>query len=152
VFPKDTFKNSSGKIITLKLFIELCYETPEHAVFSLKEDDLDLNGKRYVSLQKLYLAYVPSDPTEYTFAKNVFGSWNIWETVRNSAKVKPHVDKWRREADVIIKSRAIQAIAEEAKEGKNAFQAAKLLLDRGWIEKNPPPPRNLVRRRSKKKR
>jgi hypothetical protein len=54
---------------------------------------------------------------------------------KNSAKVKPHVDKWRREADVIIKSRAIQAIAEEAKEGKNAFQAAKLLLDRGWIEK-----------------
>lgn len=135
MFPKDTFKNNSGKIITLKLFIELCYETPEHAVFSLKEDDLDLNGKRYVSLQKLYLAYVPNDPTEYTFAKNVFGSWNIWETVRNSAEVKPHVDKWRREADVIIKSRAIQAIAEEAKEGKNAFQAAKLLLDRGWIEK-----------------
>ena len=44
--------------------------------------------------------------------------------------------KWRKEVEIKIKSQAIKIIAEEAQSGgRSSFTAAKLLLDRGWIEK-----------------
>lgn len=136
MFPKDKFRNASGKLYTRELVYELSYNLSDNTLFTLKDDDIEIEGKYLYSLKKLYLQYVPLDPTEYTLASKVFDSWEIWETLRNARILRDYVKKWRREAEIIVKSRAIQAIAEEMNEsGKNSFQAAKLLLDRGWIEK-----------------
>jgi hypothetical protein len=78
---------------------------------------------------------VPNDPTEYEFAQAVFGSWDVWKTISESPQVKPYVNHWRNEVVVKIKSQAIQAIAEEMKSnGRSSFSAAKLLLDKGWLD------------------
>ena len=62
----------------------------------------------------------------------------MWEVIREAPQLKVYVTRWRREADIKIKSEAIMAIAEEMKtQGRSSFTAAKLLLERGWIEKEP---------------
>ncbi len=137
MFKYDTFKGSNGKTKSKSLFYELCYSETDDAVFTLKDRDLEAHGKLYLSLQKLYLSLAPNDPTEYEFAQTVFGSWEVWKIVSNSVGVKSHVAKWRREVEVKVKSEAIKAIAEEMKtNGRSSFSAAKLLLDKGWLDKD----------------
>ena len=50
-------------------------------------------------------------------------------------QIKPFVNHWRNEVVVKVKSQAIQAIAEEMRSnGRSSFSAAKLLLDKGWLD------------------
>jgi hypothetical protein len=136
LFDTSKTKSDNGVVRTKSLFYELSYDNTEHVLFTLKDQDLDHNGRTYTSLSNLYRSLVPQDPTEYTFAMAVFGNWHVWDTIRNAPQLKPHVKKWRNEAEVKIKSEAIKAIALEAQSGgRSAFTAAKLLLERGWIEK-----------------
>ena len=121
--------------MTKALFYELSYDKPVHVLFTLKDDDIEVGNRHLHSLKKLYLSIVAEDPTEYTFAQSVFGNWDIWDTIRKSPLVKPYIDGWRRETEVKIKSSAIQSIIEESRSGRNAYQASKLLLERGWIER-----------------
>lgn len=138
MYTSEELKGTNGVTRTNTLFYELCYSNPENALFTTKEDDIEVRGKTYVSLRKLYVAMVPNDPTEYEFAQVVFGSWEIWQNIAKSSKVKPLVEKWRREVEVKVKSEAIKAIAEEMRSnGRSSFTAAKLLLDKGWLEKEP---------------
>lgn len=138
MYTPEQLKGSNNKIRTKQLFYELSYMDPENALFTTKEQDIEVRGKTYVSLKQLYLSMVPNDPTEYTFALTVFGSWHIWETISKSALVKPYIKEWRSEVEVKIKSEAIQAIAQEMRtQGRSSFTAAKLLLDKGWLEKEP---------------
>jgi hypothetical protein len=137
LFSSELTRNPNNVVRTKSLFLELCYLNPEFAIFTTKEEDHHHNGKVYVSLSKLYLSIVPSDPTEYDFSQVVFGSWHTWDVIRSSPQIKPFYNRWRKEVEVKIKSKAIQAIAQEMAEGgRSSFSAAKLLLDRGWIEKD----------------
>jgi hypothetical protein len=136
MFPEGTFKNASNKVMTKALFLETSYHDPKHCVFTFKDYDYDYNGKTYYSLSKLFISMVPKDPTEYDFAITVFNSWDTWELIKNSSFVNKDYRRWRAEADVKIKSEAIKSIAEEMSSGgRSSFSAAKLLLDRGWLEK-----------------
>ena len=56
--------SSDGRPITQSLFLEIGYT--EHAVYTLKDDDYEYNGKVYPSLKKAYLEL--EDTTEYDFA------------------------------------------------------------------------------------
>lgn len=135
LFPPEMIKNEMGVTRTKGLFYELSYQNPANVLFTLKDEDILVNDKILQSLPKLYRAIVPNDPTEYTFAITVFGYWDIWDTIRNAPQVKVHVDRWRKEVEIKVKSEAIQIIAKEAKEGgRSSFTAAKLLLDRGWLD------------------
>lgn len=137
MFTQDQLKGPNGKVRTQSLFYELCYHDPSDALFTVKEHDIEAHGKHYVSLHKLYVSMVPNDPTEYEFAMTVFGSWDVWSTICKSPLIKPHVNKWRKEVEVKVKSQAIQAIALEMKEGgRSSFSAAKLLLEKGWLDKD----------------
>lgn len=138
LFGFEYTKTSKGVVRTKSLFYELSYENLEHVIFTLKEEDVEREGRTYVSLANLYRTLVPQDPTEYTFAMTVFGNWHVWDVIRNAPQLKPYVARWRREAEIKVKSEAIKAIAEEMKSGgRSSFTAAKLLLERGWIEKEP---------------
>lgn len=131
----DYTKAANGIIRTNSLFYELSYTDTTAVIFTLKDEDIEVNGKTYVSLSSLYRSMVPHDPTEYEFSQEIFGYWDVWESIKNSTLLKPHVDRWRKEVEVKVKSAAIRAIAKEmTTEGKNSFQAAKLLLDRGWLD------------------
>jgi hypothetical protein len=137
LFGPEYTKTVKGVIRTKSLFYELSYADPTHVVFTLKDEDVDHKGRTYMSIAKLYRSLVPQDPTEYTFAMAVFGNWHVWEVIREAPQLKPYVTRWRREAEVKIKSEAIAAIATEMKEGgRSSFTAAKLLLERGWLEKD----------------
>lgn len=136
LFSPSLTKNSKGVVRTKSLFYELSYADTSDVLFTLKDEDQVVEGRTFTSLAKLYRSLVATDPTEYTFAIAVFGYWDIWDTIRNAPNIKTHVAKWRKEVEVKIKSEAIQLIAQEAKGGgRSSFTAAKLLLDRGWLEK-----------------
>ena len=61
-------KTIKGVVRTKSLFYELSYTDPTHVIFTLKDDDVEHNGKTYISIANLYRSLVPQDPTEYTFA------------------------------------------------------------------------------------
>lgn len=134
----DQLKTKPNMIVRTKsLFYELSYEDPSHALFTTKEHNIEAHGRHYVSLHKLFVSMVPNDPTEYEFAMEVFGSWDVWEKISGSPQVAAHVNKWRREVAVKVKSKAIKAIAEEVENnGRSSFSAAKLLLEKGWLDKD----------------
>lgn len=135
LFNETQLRTSQGKLRTRSLFWELSYFEPEHVIFTLRENDLEKNGKTYTSLRKLYLSYCVSDPTEYTFAWAVFGSWDTWQQLSRSNYVKKDIESWRKEVEVKIKSEAIRSIASEMRDGgRSSFGAAKLLLERGWLD------------------
>ena len=59
----------------------------------------------------------------------------MWKGISEAPQIKPFVNHWRNEVVVKVKSQAIQAIAEEMKSnGRSSFSAAKLLLDKGWLD------------------
>ncbi len=94
---------------------------------------LDRNGKEgKISLYKLFVAHTVDDPTEYTFAEQVFGDWLFWEALSESSFLKPRLEDWRRVTDVMRKKQAFAAVVQEAKEGKNQFSAAKYLIEEPW--------------------
>ena len=137
MFTVEQLKGPNGKIRTQSLFYELSYNDPSDAIFTLKEQDVEAHGKHFTSLHQIYVGMVPSDPTEYSFAMTVFGSWDVWSAICKSTLIKPYVNKWRKEVEVKVKSQAIQAIAEEMKSGgRSSFSAAKLLLEKGWLDKD----------------
>lgn len=137
MFRLDQLKTEQGKPRTKSLFYELCQGDETNVLFTLKEIDHEVRGKTYLSLRKLYLSLVPNDPTEYEFAQTVFGSWVVWEGMCRSPLLKHHIAEWRKEAEVKIRSEAIKSIAEEMRSnGRSSFGAAKLLLERGWLDKD----------------
>lgn len=138
MFPDFSFRSEgSNKIRTRSLFYEFSYDDPTYALFTIKEMDWQgANGVTYLSLRKLYLSMILTDPTEYEFAQTVFGSWDVWSAIKKSPFIKKDYELWRKEGIVKIKSMAIQAIAEEMRSNsRSSFSAAKLLLEKGWLDK-----------------
>ena len=137
MFSFSQIKNSRNKPRTKSLFYELSYDDPSDSIFTLKEENIIAHERPLVSLHKLYMSLVPNDPTEYEFAMQVFGSWDCWTAICNSPPLKPYINKWRKEAEVKVKSQAIQSIAEEMKSGgRSSFSAAKLLVEKGRLDKD----------------
>ena len=103
-------------------------------IFTLRDEK-----EGYISLRKLYLQYVPNDPSEAVFAEVVFGDVGYWLHLRENKLLKPFFDEWRQEADVIRKSKAFTAIIKEVEgEGRSSFSAAKFLIEEPWKDKRDP--------------
>lgn len=130
-------KTENGIIRTKSLFYELSYVDPEYALFTLKEEDMVMpNGKPITALSKLYIAFATMDPTEYQFAISVFGSWEVWEKMQLTAPLKKPIEKWRKEAEVKLKSLAFESVVKEIQEnGRSSFTAAKFLINEEWRSK-----------------
>ena len=115
-----------GKYRTQSLFLELGYGT--EALFTLKDQDHEHDGKIYPSMKRLYLEF--EDPTEYEFANTVLLNWKHWQRMCENKVIRKHIDEWREELEVKLRSQAIRDAIQEAKKGH--FQAAKWVADRGW--------------------
>lgn len=115
-----------GRPLTQGLFLEVGYG--ESAIYTLKEDHHVLNGKEYPSLKKLYLQC--ADPTEYEFATTFLCGWKHWNRLCDNKTLRSHIDEWRFELEVKLRSQATKEVLAQSRSG--SFQAAKWVADKGW--------------------
>lgn len=125
---KTKLKDSSGRPLTQGLFLETEYNY-ERAVYTLKDEDHKVNGITYPSLKRLYLE--EEDPTEYSFATTHLLGWSQWTRMCENKTLRKHIDEWREELELKLRSRAIADIIDMSAQEKG-FQAAKWLADKGW--------------------
>jgi len=126
----NVLKDTMGRYRTQSLFREFYSEasTGLKPMWTLKDEDPQ---GELPSLKRIYLEC--EDPTEYSFAMEVFGTWQHWLKIKASKAIEPHIEDWPIELEVRLKSKGILGVAAELR-GKNAFSAAKFLANKGWKE------------------
>lgn len=126
---------SNGRRVTRGLFYEVKMGS-EWNFFTMGPKDIPEDSEYkagLLSFPKLYMSYCVDDPTEYTMAKEVFGSWEHWQMIVDCNDLKPYIEALRKEAVVAIRAKALAHIANEVKDKtKNAYAAAKWLAEKGW--------------------
>jgi hypothetical protein len=127
---KEQMLDDMGRPITQSLFLEINYT--DMAVYTLKDDDHELNGKQYPSLKKLYLEC--EDPTEYVFATTYLIGWKHWLRLCENKAIRKHIDEWREELEIKLRSRGVHEVIKAATR-PGGLQAAKWLADRGWASR-----------------
>jgi hypothetical protein len=129
----NPFKDSRNRELTKGLFQEYAYLSNATPVYTLKEDDYTLNGVTYPSLKRLYLE--EEDLSEYVFAKKYLNSYRQWKKLQNVTEIAPHIEEWREELEIKIRSKALKAMIDTALfEGSKGTAAAKYILDKGWAK------------------
>lgn len=126
---KTKFKDSGGRMITQGLFLEIGYT--DNAYYTLDDQDKTYEGKVYPSLKRLYLEH--EDLGEYDFANKYLLGWQHWKRLCNNKLMAKHIEEWREELEIKVRSQAIYDIVQMSSEDKG-FQAAKYLADRGWVK------------------
>lgn len=128
---RDLFVDDRGRYKTLSLFLEIAYD--KDAIFTLKDYDHEYNGKMYYSLKKLFLE--ESDPTEYQFATKYLAGWEHWQRICNNKVLSQHIEKWRVELELKLRSEGVAWIVKSARKKQN-WLAAKFLAEKGWELRN----------------
>lgn len=123
---KEKMIDGMGRPITQSMFLELGYS--DSALYTLKEQDYEYNGKVLPSIKRLYLEI--ADPTEYEFATSCFLGWSHWQRLCANKAIMRHIEEWRFELEVKLRSRGVKAAIAAANGGN--FQASKWIADRGW--------------------
>jgi hypothetical protein len=118
-----------GHPLTQALFLEVGYG--DAAIYTLKEEDYEYEGKMYPSLKRLYIR--ESDPTEYQFAVKYLLNWKQWQRLCENKLTRKHIDEWREELEVKLRCAAVQELIKDSKKGK--ILASKWLADRGWAQR-----------------
>ena len=140
---KSKLVDTNGKPLTQSLFLEIGYN--DFAIFTLKEQDYDYNGKLYPSLKRLYLEM--EDPTEYEFASTYLLGWRHWKRMNENKILAKHFDEWREELEYRMRCKGVKALLNSAKNGN--FQAAKFFVDKGWDKRQAGRPSKLEMEREK---
>lgn len=125
---KSKLKDTSGRPLTQSLFLEVNYT--DYAVYTLKDEDYEYKGKLYPSLKRLYLN--EEDPSEYMFASKYLLGWQHWKRLCENKIIKKHVEEWREELELKLKSRAVKDMINLCGSENGSFQAAKWLAEKGW--------------------
>lgn len=145
------FKDEMGRYRTQSLFWELRHENYE-AHFTLKDYDIERDGKHYVSLKKLYMAYDHIPGFEYDFALDTLGSWDHWNKLCNDSipLIKDTIKAWRDELDVRLKAQGLKALIQASRDNDpKGVQAAKYLAEKGYQVKRGRPSKEEVERELK---
>lgn len=130
---KEQLQDTMGRPLTQSLFLELGYS--EYAVYTLKEQDYAYKGKNYPSLKRLYLK--EEDVTEYEFATKHLLGWQHWKRLCENKQIRKHIEEWREELELKIRSQAIRDMQGLCASENGNFSAAKFLADRGWEKRAP---------------
>jgi hypothetical protein len=133
-------------LITAGLFWEATKD-PRYAVFSMQEHP-GPTAQGYPCFRDTYLEYTVKDPTEYTLAIALVGSWKHWTKICKSPLLEDYILSLRAERDKLIESNAIKKIFKQAEEGN--YQAAKLLVNRGYEIKLPDQVKNNKKKEKQK--
>lgn len=134
----DKFKDSKGALLTQSLIWDFRFDR-ERALYTVRDEDYDLEGRILPSLKKLYLEC--EDPTEYEFATTYFYSWKHWQRIVNNKMMAPHIEEWREELAIKLMSKGIKGVIEQSYTDKG-YQAAKWLAEKGWVDKRVGRPTN----------
>ena len=122
----DSLKDVMGRFRTQSLFIEMKHDKYP-APFTLK--DYDHRGRL-----SMYVKYMDiADPTEYSQAIALLGSWRHWELLTATDWFKPYIERWRTELSVKFESDRFQEMKEVALTHKGTTQgvsATKWLAER----------------------
>lgn len=119
-------KDSMGRFRTQSLFVETKNDKYP-APFTLK----DTSHKGRVSMYEKYMEI--GDPTEYSQAIALLGSWRHWKVLTSTQWFAPYVDRWREELKVKLESerfREMETLAETHHGTQIGVQATKWLSDR----------------------
>jgi hypothetical protein len=122
----NKFKDSMGRWATQSLFLEIGYG--DSAIFTLKDEDHEHKGNKYLSLKRLYLAY--EDPTEYDFATKYLGGWQHWKKLQGNKEIMKHIIEWREELELKLRSQGTRDMINLSADGN--VQASKFLIEKGW--------------------
>lgn len=125
---KSKLVDTQGRPLTQSLFLEFGYN--EYAVYTTKDNDHEYKGIIYPSLKRLYIE--AEDPIEYDFANEYLLGWQHWIRLCENKMIRNHIDEWREELEIKLRTRAVKEMIKTASEN---FQAAKWLADRGWINR-----------------
>lgn len=132
LFEPHQLHSSQGHRLTRSLFRESCRQgdVPIMSIGRHPQPDL-------VHLPPIFLELTVDDPSEFTFAEYVFGSYAHWQQIVESTWMQPFIEEWRMEADVKRKSNAFKQIYKEATNpaGKSSYSAAKYLIEEPWVDK-----------------
>lgn len=139
---KDLF-TSSGQRRTRALFRETCM-AKDKPVAALGKQPGDL-----LPMRELFIALVTNDPSEVTFAEEVFGDYAHWKMIADATWMEEVITEWRLIADARRKSNAFQSILAEAQAGKSKFTAAKYLIEEPWKDKRNPKTKKQVEESTK---
>ena len=105
-------------------------------LFTLQDEDREIEGVVYKSLKKLYLSYEHIPGAEYDFALEVLGSWEHWTKLCNASQVRDHVQSWREELEIKTRANAIKSVIKTSLDGSAAgATAAKWLAEKGYAPK-----------------
>lgn len=140
------YKDRQNRYRTQSLFKEF-YQKGTKAelyppVFTLKEfDDGDLP-----SMRQLFLSY--NDPTGYSFAINVLGSYEHWKKLCQASWFKEdHLARWMDELEVKMMSDGIRGVVSTAEgDSAQAYNASRFLVDKGWLPKKGRPTKESIRK------
>lgn len=124
---KNVLKSSNGIPLTQSLFLEIGYT--DYAVYTLKDEDYEYKGKVYPSLKKLFIEM--EDVGEYLFACKYLLGWDHWQRLCSNKQVAEHIEKWRYELELKLRSKAIMEIKNKSKFEKG-INASKWLAEKGW--------------------
>lgn len=125
---KSLLKDTQGRPLTQGLFLEISYNT-QYAVYTLKDEDHEYEGKVYPSLKRLYLSM--EDVVEYDFATKYLLGWSHWKRLQENKAIAKHIAEWREELELKLRSQAVRDIIDMTADEKS-FQAAKWIADKGW--------------------
>lgn len=91
-----------------------------------------------INLRSIYFSFCVDDPTEYVFAKEVFGDWGYWAHLREISWVKKEVDEWRKAVEVERKSKAFRSLVQDATnpDSRSRVTSAKYLIEEPWKGKS----------------
>lgn len=134
----NKFLNSMHNWITRSLFYEHKAFHPEiEPIYTLKTYDLEVNGKTYPSLHKLYVEF--EDTTEYNFANKYLGGWDHWNSLIATSFFEPYLVTMRQELMVKLRARALQNIiaVSQDPEAKGHLEANKFLIKEGLVDDRP---------------
>lgn len=130
---KPYLENSVGRPATQSFIWEKANDRTK-CVFTIKDDDFVTDdGRTMYSLPKLYMEI--ADPTEYEFARQVFGSWKYWQQFRMCVR-EEHRD-WQEELEIKLRSQALRnlALLQYSDKEATAIQAQKYVAEYGWDKK-----------------
>ena len=131
MFTREQLIGGSGSYKTQSIFLETSLNDTTNVLMTLKEFPVTYKGKELPSLRQEFMA--DADPTGYTTAIRLFGSWNHWQRLKANKMINKFIMQYEDELDVMIRSGAVKALIESAMEdGGKGTTAAKYIAEKGW--------------------
>lgn len=120
--------NRMGTRLTTGLFHETELDKSK-VVYTLRDEAY--NG--LPSAKAIYMEI--ADPTEYAAALAIVGSWNHWLRLLGNKLLLKHIEDWRVELEIKMRSEALLSVAKQSVEKTaSGLTAAKYIAEQGWLK------------------